>query len=64
MPSYYMAGKGISKEKNEAPARTAGKQYLLRAKEMCSSDRRLVCHALLCLPTGAKSSLVVRGETD
>lgn len=49
-----MAGKGISKGKNEAPARTAGKQYLLRAKEMCSSDGRHVCHALLCLPTGAE----------
>lgn len=55
--------KVISKEKNKAPAKTAGKQCLWRATETGSRDGRLH-HASLCLPTGAKSSSVVRGETD
>lgn len=60
MPSY-MAGKGISKGKNEAPARTAS---ICQEPEKCVQMMGFPLHpTLLFLPTGAKSSLVVRGQT-
>lgn len=56
-----MAGKGISKGKNEAPARTAS---ICQEPEKCVQMMGFPLHpTLLFLPTGAKSSLVVRGQT-